>query len=128
MSTLSEGIDPPAELPPVKWINVNGREEHEAVLKDSMKCEELGLDQYYEIMIYLKRWGGWMTDEEKIKEASYKEDLRIAKLAYKEIMAVIKQFEDDKFNDIKCNWDEYIHVNDHSFGYSDLKEDSDENQ
>lgn len=63
MKPFSEGIDPPAELPAVKWININGREQHEAVLKDSVKCEELGLDQYYEIMIYLKRWGGWMTDE-----------------------------------------------------------------
>lgn len=124
MGTVSEGIHPPSELLPIKWINVSGREEHEAVLKDPVKCEELGLDQYYEMMIYLNRWGGWMTDEEKIKESDYKEDLKIAKLVYKEIMAVIKKFEDDKFNEIHCNWDEYIHVNDHSFGYSDLREKS----
>jgi len=61
--TLSDaGIDPPSELPPIKYINVNGREEHEAILKDSVKCAELGVDQFYETMIYLKRWGGWLNE------------------------------------------------------------------
>lgn len=60
---LSDGIHPPAELLPVKWINVNGREEHEALLKDTEKCKELGLDQMYEIMVYLKRWDDWLKDE-----------------------------------------------------------------
>lgn len=57
------GIDPPAEQIPVTYINVNGRKEHEAILKDANKCEELGLDQYYEIIVYLKRWGRWIKDE-----------------------------------------------------------------
>ncbi len=56
------GIDPPAERPPVKYININGREEHEAIIKDANKCAELGLDQYFEMMVYLKRWGGWLND------------------------------------------------------------------
>lgn len=62
LKPLSEGIDPPAELPERREINVNGREEYEAVLKDAKKCEELGLDQYYETIIYLKRWGGWLNE------------------------------------------------------------------
>jgi hypothetical protein len=58
------GIDPPADLPPVTYINVHGRKEHEAILKDAKKCEELGVDQFYETMVYLKRWGGWLKDGE----------------------------------------------------------------
>lgn len=45
-----------------KWINVKGREEHEELLRDAEKCAELGLDQYYEVMVYLKRWGGWLNE------------------------------------------------------------------
>lgn len=56
------GIDPPAELPPVKTIDVHGREEHEALLKDELKMLSLGLDPYYERMVYLRRWGGWLND------------------------------------------------------------------
>lgn len=59
---LEEGLDPPSNQPLTKWINVHGREEHEAVIKDAAKCKELGLDQMYEIMVYLKRWQGWLRD------------------------------------------------------------------
>ncbi len=55
-----EGIDPSAERPPIKMIHIHGREEHEAILKDPAKCQELGLDIYYETIVYLKRWGGWL--------------------------------------------------------------------
>lgn len=58
------GIDPPAEELLVRCVNVRGREEHEAILKDPAKCAELGLDQYYEIMVYLKRWGDWLKPTE----------------------------------------------------------------
>ena len=57
---LFEGEDPPAQLPEVKYINVRGREEHEAVIRDAELCKELGLDQMYETMVYLKRWGSWL--------------------------------------------------------------------
>jgi len=60
MSDGFGGIDPPIELPPVKYHDVNGREEHEAIIKDAVKCKELGVDQVYETIIYLKRWGGWL--------------------------------------------------------------------
>lgn len=56
------GTDPPAELPPVNCVNVNGREEHEALLKNPQKCKEHGLDIFYETMVYLKRWGGWLNE------------------------------------------------------------------
>lgn len=59
--SLGEGIDPPAELPPVKYINVNGREEHESILRDSKKMWEMGLDPYFEKIIYIKRWGNWLN-------------------------------------------------------------------
>ncbi len=59
----NSGIDPPAELPHIRYVNVNGRKEHEAFLKDAEKCKEHGLDQIYETIIYLKRWGGWLKDE-----------------------------------------------------------------
>lgn len=62
LKPLVDCENPLAELPPVKWINVNGREEHEALLKDSQKCTELGLDQVYETIVYLKRWGGWLNE------------------------------------------------------------------
>lgn len=48
-------------VPERKHINVRGREEHEAVIRDADWCKELGLDQAYEIMVYLKRWGEWLT-------------------------------------------------------------------
>lgn len=57
---LSDVEDPPAELPPVRLINVNGRREHEEFLKDSQKCRDHGIDQAYETIVYLKRWGGWL--------------------------------------------------------------------
>lgn len=59
---FSAGIEPPAELPETKYINVRGRVEHEAVIRDAELCKELGLDQMYEIMIYLKRWGSWLDN------------------------------------------------------------------
>lgn len=59
---LVDGEDPPAEMPKVKYINVRGREEHEAILKDPEWCRELGLDQAYEIIVYLKRWGSWLRN------------------------------------------------------------------
>ena len=62
LSPLSEGVDPPAHKPEVNYLNIRCREEHEAVIRDAKKCEELGLDQYYEKMVYLKRWGGWLND------------------------------------------------------------------
>lgn len=60
---LGDGDNPPAEKIPVNYINVNGREEHEAMLRDPEKMQSLGLDPYFETMIYLKRWGGWLNDE-----------------------------------------------------------------
>jgi len=48
------------QLPEVKWVNVRGRVEHEAIIRDAEWCKDLGLDQAYEIMIYLKRWGSWL--------------------------------------------------------------------
>lgn len=59
---LTECVDPPSFKPETKWINVNGREEHEAVIRDAGKCKELGVDQAYEVMVYLHRWGGWLKD------------------------------------------------------------------
>lgn len=63
LKTLDEGEDPPAHEIPRKIINVNGREKHEAILKNAEKCAELGLDQMYEIIVYLNRWGGWLSDQ-----------------------------------------------------------------
>lgn len=54
------GEDPPSTKLQCKRINVRGREEHEAIIRDTKKCQELGVDQIYEIMIYLKRWGKWL--------------------------------------------------------------------
>jgi len=59
-NNFDDALNAPSEQIPVKWIDVRGREEHEAILKDPAKCEELGLDRYYEIMVYLKRWGSWL--------------------------------------------------------------------
>lgn len=59
------GVDPPAERLEQRYINVNGREEHEAWLKDPKKCTEHGLDVVFETMIYLKRWGGWLDEQPK---------------------------------------------------------------
>lgn len=46
-----------------KTIDVHGRKEHETIIKDKVKCEQLGLDQYYEVIVYLKRWGDWLENE-----------------------------------------------------------------
>ena len=60
LDPLVEGEWPPAELPERRCIDVDGREEHEAILKDAAKCKELGVDQMYETIVYLKRWGSWL--------------------------------------------------------------------
>lgn len=54
---MKENVD----LPERKHINVRGREEHEAVIRDAAWCKELGLDQAYEVFAYLKRWGSWLS-------------------------------------------------------------------
>ena len=59
---MEGGENPPATKPETRWINVRGREEHEAVITNAAWCKELGLDQAYEIMVYLKRWGEWLHD------------------------------------------------------------------
>lgn len=64
MTPLAEGINPPDKLPETKYINVNGRKEHEDLIRNTEKCAEIGLDQYFEIMVYLKRWGGWLNETE----------------------------------------------------------------
>ena len=50
---------------PVEYIEVNGRKEHEAIIKDSQKCKDLNIDQDFEIMVYLNRWGDWLDKEMK---------------------------------------------------------------
>ena len=59
------GIDPPAEKLEYVMVNVNGREEHEAVIRNADKCRELGVDQAFETIQYLNRWGGWLSDQQK---------------------------------------------------------------
>jgi hypothetical protein len=59
-----ENETPPAFLPETVYINVRGRKEHEELLKDADKCKELGLDQYYETMVYLHRWGEWLDEKQ----------------------------------------------------------------
>lgn len=56
------GMEPPGRVLERKTINIRGREEHEAIIKDATWCEELGIDQAYEIMVYLKRWGSWLGE------------------------------------------------------------------
>lgn len=60
---LGEHLDPPAQQLPVKYVNVNGRAEHEALIKDGKRCKELGLCQVYEILVYMKRWGSWLSQD-----------------------------------------------------------------
>jgi hypothetical protein len=51
----------PAHELPVRYVDVNGREEHEAMLRDVPKMQSLGLDPLYERVIYLRRWGSWIN-------------------------------------------------------------------
>ena len=57
---LGDGIDPPDHILERRTVDVRGREEHEAIIKDASKCKELGLDQVYETIVYLNRWGSWL--------------------------------------------------------------------
>lgn len=59
----NEGIWPAPEMIPVNYINVNGRGEHEALLKDVEKMLSLGLDPDYERIVYLKRWGSYLDGQ-----------------------------------------------------------------
>jgi hypothetical protein len=59
---MKEDMVQAAKMPERKHVNVRGREEHEALIRDAAWCKELGLDQYYETMVYLKRWGGWLSE------------------------------------------------------------------
>jgi hypothetical protein len=56
------GVNPPSELPLIRQVNVNGREEHEELLRNEQKMLSLGLDPIYERIVYLKRWGGWLHE------------------------------------------------------------------
>ncbi len=58
------GINPPCGIPKRRAIDVRGRREHEAFIKDSAKCKEHGIDQVYETIVYLNRWGGWLNGQE----------------------------------------------------------------
>jgi hypothetical protein len=58
----NEEVDLLLEQNLAKYINVKGREEHEALLNDYPKMIELGLDPYYERIVYLNRWGGYLND------------------------------------------------------------------
>jgi hypothetical protein len=58
------GTEPPAQLPSRKAIDVKGRREHESFLFDEEKCAQHGLDVVYERMVYLRRWGSYLTDDE----------------------------------------------------------------
>lgn len=60
--SFDSGKDPPPQIPERRYIDVKDREEHEALLKDPEKCAELGLDHFYEVMVYLKLWGGWLSE------------------------------------------------------------------
>jgi hypothetical protein len=48
------------------------------------------------------------------------EKLKIARLAYKEITAAIKKWEEYSGQEIRCHWDEYITVDGEGFGYYEL--------
>ena len=54
---------PHSTLPDRKDINVRGREEHEAIVRDADWCRELGLDQVYENRVYLRRWGSYLGQQ-----------------------------------------------------------------
>lgn len=62
LNAEAKPLSEPGEMPSVKYINVRGRREHEAIIKDGEWCKELGLDQVYETIVYLNRWGGWLTE------------------------------------------------------------------
>ena len=59
---ISEGEDPPSHRLISRTIDVNGRKEHESIIRDPKKCEELGVDSYYEHVVYLARWGGYLEE------------------------------------------------------------------
>lgn len=63
---MKDGETPPPYELKTKHVTVNSREEHEAILNDPKKCEELGLDIMFENMVYLKRWGGWLHEQDHI--------------------------------------------------------------
>jgi hypothetical protein len=62
MYTHLNAVDKTSKRGAIKWVNVRGRDEHEAVLLDKDLCQSLGLDQAYEIMRYLKRWGAFLSE------------------------------------------------------------------
>jgi|GEM_PF-6261724 len=48
------------------------------------------------------------------------EKLKIARLAYKEITAAIKKWEEYSGQEIRCHWDEYITVDGEGFNCYEL--------
>ncbi len=49
--------------------------------------------------------------------------LHIGQIAYKHVMRAIKAVEENTLGlDIRCNWDEFMHVGDYSFSYHELKQ------
>ena len=56
-------MTPPKEPLTCTYLYVNGRKETEALITNAARCKELGLDQMYEQMVYLKQYGRWLKDE-----------------------------------------------------------------
>jgi hypothetical protein len=60
LKPLSDGEESPSEIPERRIVCVNSRKDHEAIIQDATMCSVLGLDQIYETLVYLNRWGGWL--------------------------------------------------------------------
>jgi hypothetical protein len=63
---MQEGITPPAHKLETTYINVSGRAGHEALIRDDKKCEELGLDPYFERMKYFRQYGEWLKPADTV--------------------------------------------------------------
>ncbi|MBE3085571.1 MAG: hypothetical protein IMZ64_05065 [Bacteroidetes bacterium] len=57
-----EKIPIPTDAEPLtcKYVEVKGKEEHRVLIQDTNKCKELGLDPYFERMVYQKQYGEWL--------------------------------------------------------------------
>lgn len=63
MNAFADEVLECIQIPQIRLVTVSGRKEHESILKDEKKMENFGLNPNFERMMYLKRWGKYLTEE-----------------------------------------------------------------
>ena len=61
LQPLLEGLTPPDSALECSYHLVNGRQEHEDLLRNPKLCKELGLDLFFERTVFYHQYGVWIS-------------------------------------------------------------------